>query len=229
MGTTAWVVLAAVLAAAATWIRGLPHPAQDRAEAVDLPGRLARRWWEGLSGGPPAPVGQLLGALVAELRAGQPTRIALDLACEGLSPAPCPHARRAALLGGDVPEALRRDARARGAAVLRGLAACWEVAEHSGAGLADAVGRLAEGHRAAHRANEQLTAEVAAARASARILAVLPLFGLLIGHWIGAHPVAWLVGTWPGRLALLVGGLLQGAGLLWLDRMTAGVRARLES
>jgi len=229
MDPVLWVVGGSLLAGLATWARGVPAPRRggDRARA-DPAGHVGR-WWATVAAGRTAPpVAQLLDALVAELNAGRPTRMALDLACAGLAPPPCPQAQQAAVLGGDVPAALRRDSRAPGASALRRLAACWEVAEHSGAGLADAVGRLAEGHRAARRAHEQLSAEVAAARASARILALLPAFGLVIGQWIGAQPLGWLTGTWAGRLALLAGGLLQAAGLLWLHRMTAGVRARLE-
>lgn len=228
-GQGAWVVAAAVAAAVAVLVHDRPRTGPGRPGLDQRFGPLLARGWRALTGRHPRPpVGSLLAALVAELRAGQPTRRALELACADLSPPPCPQARRAAALGGDVPAALRRDAEAPGCGVLRGLAACWEVAEYSGAGLADAVDRLAQGHRSSQRANEQLTAEVAAARASARILALLPMFGLLIGQWIGARPLEWFAGTWPGRLALLVGVLLQVAGLLWLRRMTAAVRAQLE-
>jgi tight adherence protein B len=169
----------------------------------------------------------LLAALAAELAAGQPPGVALMQAATGLHPPPCPRAVRAAATGADVPAALREDARAPGAADLAGLAACWEVAEHSGAGLAQAITRLGEGLRATAEGRDQLRAEVSAAQASARMLAGLPLFGLVLGHWLGAHPLGWLLGTWPGRAALLVGLGLQGLGLLWLARMVAGVRAGL--
>jgi tight adherence protein B len=222
-----WVTVAALLTTLAVWLRALPVGGVSTWFPLRFPERLVRRVRRLVARHEDPPVAQLLVALVAELRAGQPTRDALDLACAGLTPPPCPAGRQAAIVGGDIPAALRRDARDTGGRSLWGLAACWEVAEHSGAGLADAVDRLAEGHRAGQRAAEQLDAEVAAARASARILALLPLFGLLVGHWMGADPLEWLVGTWPGRGALAVGGLLQVLGLVWLNRLTAGVRARL--
>lgn len=226
MAGARWYGAAALLTALAIWVRGMPV-GQRPGSPGPLPGVVVG--WVSRLGArrAPPPIAPFLAALVAELRAGQPTRHALDLACAGLVPPPCPAARQAALVGGDVPSALRIDARDTGVGALRGLAACWEVAEHSGTGLADSVDRLAAGFRAGQRATEQLDAEVAAARASARILALLPLFGLLVGHWIGANPLAWLAGTWPGRAALLVGGLLQVVGLVWLNRLTAGVRARL--
>lgn len=227
MASTRWAMAAALLLGLAVWLRGSAVGEGGGRASPGLAGKPSG-WMSRLvtrRGEPP--IAPFLAALAAELRAGQPTRCALDLACAGLAPPPCPTARQAAIVGGDVATALRCDARETGVSVLRSLAACWEVAEHSGSGLAEAVDRLAQGHRSAQRAAGQLSAEVAAARASARILALLPVFGLLVGHWIGADPLGWLLGTWPGRAALVVGGLLQLLGLMWLNRLTAGVRARL--
>lgn len=208
--------------------RGRPVVGPDPTRDVDLAGRSA---WAAVIArvrpGPPAPVRELMAGLAAELAAGQPTGAALEQAAAGLDPDPCPRARRVARYGGDVAAALRQDATARGAEPLRSLAACWEVAEQSGAGLSLAVGRLAEGLRASERARAELAGEVAAVRTSARLLALLPLFGLLIGQWIGADPLDWLVGGWAGRAVLAAGLLLQGLGVLWLRRMVAAVRTEL--
>lgn len=176
---------------------------------------------------PEPPVAELLSALAAELSAGQPTTLALPAAAAGLVPNPCPQALAACRTGGDVPEALRRDSLVPGAQALRGLAACWEVAQRSGAGLSVAVTRLADGLRAGALAEAQLSGEVAAVRTSARLLAGLPLFGLAIGHWIGAQPVSWLTGSWLGRVVLLAGLTLQVAGMVWLHQMVARTRAGL--
>jgi tight adherence protein B len=86
------------------------------------------------------------------------------------------------------------------------------------------VSRLAEGLRAAADAEAQLAGEVAAVRTSARLLAGLPLLGLLIGQWIGADPVAWLTGSWVGRAVLLTGVALQLLGMAWLRHMVASTR-----
>jgi tight adherence protein B len=107
------------------------------------------------------------------------------------------------------------------------LAAGWDVAQRSGAGLATALDRLGEGLRAAEQARAQLSGEVAAVRASARLLAALPAFGLLIGQVIGADPLAWLAGHWAGRIALVGGLVLQAVGLMWLNRVVAAARRAL--
>ena len=189
------------------------------------PGARLAQLWSRVRPGRGAPVAELLAGLAGELAAGQPLDAALEAAAAGLTPDPCPHARRAARMGDSVPAGLRRDARARGAHGLRALAACWEVAQGSGAGLAQAVDRLADGQRASAEAQAQLDAEVAAVRTSARLLAALPVVGLLGGHWMGANPIGWLAGSWVGRAVLVVGLALQAAGLLWLHRIVASVRS----
>jgi tight adherence protein B len=87
-----------------------------------------------------------------------------------------------------------------------------------------AVARLATSLRSGAEAEAQLAGEVAAVRTSARLLAGLPLLGLLIGQWIGAEPVAWLTGSWVGRAVLLTGVTLQLIGMAWLRHMVAGTR-----
>jgi tight adherence protein B len=176
---------------------------------------------------PAPPVAELLTALAAELAAGQPTGAALESAASGLVPHPCPRALAASRSGADVATALRADAQVPGARALRGLAACWEVSERSGAGLSVAVARLAGGLRASAEADAQLVAEIAAVRTSARLLAGLPLLGLLIGQWIGADPLTWLTGSWVGRIVFVLGVALQVAGITWLHRMVAATRDRL--
>ncbi|MGB8022115.1 MAG: hypothetical protein WCF04_12865 [Candidatus Nanopelagicales bacterium] len=227
MTTSALVILAASSAGLAVWLR---WPRTSPAPASRALGRLHSPTGTLLSRLRPSkepPVGELLAGLAAELAAGQPTGVALEQAAAGLVPPPCPRALRAVRMGGDVAAALRRDGVESGVAGLAALAACWEVAEHSGAGLSAAVARLADGLRASELARAQLTSELAAVRTSARMLAALPVFGLVTGQWIGAHPLAWLLGGWWGRLVLLLGAALQAAGLMWLRRLVAGVREGL--
>ncbi|MEZ5118012.1 MAG: type II secretion system F family protein [Candidatus Nanopelagicales bacterium] len=166
-------------------------------------------------------------ALAAELRAGQPARSALQRAAAVHDPPVCPEAAAAARLGGDVPLALRADSRRRGSPLLRGLAACWEVGESSGAGLAASVERLVASARAAEEVRSQLEAQLAGPRATARMLATLPLIGVGMGMLLGADPVGWLVGTAAGRGCLAAGLGLTALGMAWTGRIAAGVERRL--
>jgi len=220
------VLCAAVAAAGAVLLLWPIRPPDDAQRSSPGPSRV-----EGLVSrlrpANPPPIPELLSALAAELAAGQPTGVALQAAVVGLAPNPCPRAIAASRAGTDVADALRADARAPGANALRGLAACWEVSERSGAGLSVAVSRIAASLRAGAEADAQLAGEVAAVRTSARMLAGLPLLGLLIGQWIGAEPLAWLTGSWVGRGVLVTGVALQLLGIAWLRHMVSVTRGRL--
>lgn len=179
-----------------------------------LPGAVARRRRRAI---------EACAALSAELRSGRPMRTGLLAALEGVAP----HAMAAARWGGDVPEALRRDAADGGVPLWRSVAACWEVAESSGAGLAASLDRLTAGARAAEEIRVQLAAHLAAPRATARMLALLPAIGLLLGVSLGADPVGWLLGTGIGRMCLAGGLILTGLGLWWVRRIAASVERAL--
>lgn len=190
----------------------------------------------------------LCEALAAELRAGQPPAAALrravsgregsrgpagrgpDRGAEGGGAAALRQAAGVAELGGDVTAALRAAAGTadRGPGepdVLHQLAACWAVAERSGAGLEVAVRRLTEGLRAQERQRAELAGELAGARATTRLLAVLPGLGLLLAAAVGAQPLAFLLGTPVGGACLLVALGLDVAGLAWTRRLVAGAVA----
>ncbi len=162
---------------------------------------------------------ELVTALVAELDTGVPPDAALRNAVSSLPLNPCPSALRAVRVGGDIPAGLRVDAGRPGCEGLRAVAACWEVTLGSGSGLSQALSRVSGGLRADAQVRSALGAEIAAVRASARILATLPVLGVVVGSWTGARPFAWLLGTGHGRVTLALGLMLQLLGMLWLRRI----------
>jgi tight adherence protein B len=162
-------------------------------------------------------------ALVAELRAGQPAVLALRRAAEHhpvLRPA-----ARACGLGSEVPPALRQVAASPGAGGISTVAAAWQVAERSGSGLAPVLARVAEGLRADDATRADVAAALAPARATARLLAVLPAFGLLLGSGLGGDPVRLLFASPAGNALLLVGVTMALAGMVWVERLAHAVES----
>lgn len=182
--------------------------------------RLVRSWRDGRRrrGRALAVIG-LCDALSAELRAGLP---AVQVVERSLEPWPeWSVIVTAARLGGDVPEALRTAAAEPGADGLRAVAAAWEVAEQSGAALAEVLEQVAAGLRSDDDARAEVVAALAPPRATAKMLACLPLFGLGLGASMDAHPVDFLLRTDLGLVCLGAGVLLALVGLWWVERMAA--------
>ena len=170
---------------------------------------------------------QVLGlcdAMASDLAAGQPPLVSLDRAAlEWPDFAPVAVAGQ---MGADVPSLLRELAHRPGARQLRTLAATWQVAHESGSGLAAAIGQAAEAIRADRRTARLVAAELAAAHATARMLAVLPVGVLLLGAGIGGDPVGFLTDSTAGLVCLGVGLGLSYGGLLWLERIADRVLRR---
>ncbi|MFJ7155147.1 type II secretion system F family protein [Streptomyces sp. NPDC101118] len=132
----------------------------------------------------------------------------------------------AAVFGGDVPGALRVAAREPGAEGLAGMAACWRVSVDGGAGLAAGLDRLERALRAEREQREGLRAQLAGARSTAVVLALLPVAGLLMGTALGAAPLRVLLHTGLGLGCLVTGLVLEGLGLCWAWRIVrAGERS----
>lgn len=162
-----------------------------------------------------------LAALAAELRAGTPQQRALQITGQSVWPSACGAVR----FDGDVTEALLHDA--RNITLLTPLAASWSVTSQHGSGLALAVTRMAEQARIAEDVRVQLAAQMAGPRATARILMLLPLFGISMGVLMGVNPLAWLLGTPLGLGCLLGGVLLTALGYWWTSRIVARVEELL--
>ncbi|CAM5639792.1 membrane protein [Streptomyces spiroverticillatus] len=166
----------------------------------------------------------LCGAVSGELRAGSQPRQALYVAAAdtgGLGAAEA-EVLAAARFGGDVPTALYRASREPGAEGLVGVAVCWQLAVESGAGLAAGLERLEAALRAERERRELLRARLSGAWSTVGLLALLPVVGVLIGSAMGADPLRVLLHTPLGLGCLVVGGVLEAAGLLWARRIVRG-------
>jgi tight adherence protein B len=124
--------------------------------------------------------------------------------------------------GGSVPKALRGLAASPGAGDLLVVASAWELSERTGSGLADAIAAVGGDLRAGQRTRRVVASELASARATARLIAGLPILTLAAGSGAG-HPVDFLLGT-PVGLACLAAGLAFAlAGLSWIEAIATGL------
>ncbi len=154
-------------------------------------------------------------ALVGELRAGRPLAESLEGAAR-VWPELGQVATRARL-GADVPTALREVADRPGAAALRRAAGAWELCSRNGSGLVHALDLVLETLRSDQEARRQVRTELAATRATARMVSGLPLLLLVGAQGAGARPWHVLLATTPGQVCLLAGVALVGVGLLWIE------------
>ncbi|WP_433499232.1 type II secretion system F family protein [Sphaerimonospora sp. CA-214678] len=230
--------LAVLAAGVAAWVWTGPDGAYARAACLLVPwghGSLRRRrtawprWRRHRAGAARAAAWraasiELCQGVVAELSAGRTAGDALARAVAAVSP-PDPAALAPVAVvardGGDVAAALMRAAPAGGGEGLMRLAACWRVSVVVGGGLAGLIERVTVSLRDAEAHRLDLAAQLAGPRATARMLAVLPVLGLLMGAALGMDPLSFLLGGPAGFACLLVGLVLDVAGVWWTHRLVA--------
>jgi tight adherence protein B len=119
---------------------------------------------------------------------------------------------------------LRRWADQPGWGGLRAIAICWQLADASGAGLADGLDRIADSMRHEHEVALEVHSQLATTRATAALLATLPLLALILASLLGADLIGVLLGTWVGISCLVLGCVLTALGCWWVMRQVASVR-----
>ncbi|MFE9582760.1 type II secretion system F family protein [Nocardia sp. NPDC006044] len=166
-----------------------------------------------------------LEAVIGELRVGaHPSAAAEVAASEGRGESAQAFAVSAgrSRLGGSAAAGLRQPDSIVADELSR-IADAWQVAEQHGLALAellsaartDLVGRI--------RFHGRTTAALAGPRATAGVLAALPLLGIGLGQLMGAAPLHVLFASSAGTLLLPLGAAFACVGLLWTDTITRKV------
>lgn len=168
-----------------------------------------------------------LGVLVGELRVGAHPVVAFETAAaevRGTTAVSLRAVAARARLGADVGAGLRSVA---ALSTLPGhwqrLSTCWELAESQGLAIVALMRAAQRDIVERERFASSVAAGMAGARATAAILAGLPLLGVGLGHLIGAEPLGFLLSGGAGGWLLLIGVTLACVGLWWSDRITARV------
>lgn len=165
-----------------------------------------------------------LDLLVGELRVGShPVRafcVAAD-ETDGTVAASLRAVAARARLGADVTAGLRAQARSSALpAHWDRLAVCWQLASDQGLAIAALMRAAQRDIAERQRFSARVVSGMAGARATAAILAGLPVLGVLLGQLIGARPLTFLLSGHAGGWLLVIGSLLACGGLLWSDRIT---------
>ncbi|MGY1600785.1 type II secretion system F family protein [Geodermatophilus sp. SYSU D00815] len=173
-----------------------------------------------------AAVTQALGALAAELRSGRPLEVAAAAAARTCSDDGVGAALVRAVRAPAPPAPGRRAPPRPAEAALDRLAAAVRLSRDTGAALSEVVAAVEDDLRARHRRRLELRSALSAPRASATLLAGLPLLGLAMGSGVGADPWRVLTATGPGQVLLVVGVGLEVAGVAWSRRLASRATRR---
>ena len=168
---------------------------------------------------------EAVGVLAAELRAGRGSAEALAAAAgvaEGAFASALAAASRASHVGADAAQVLRGTDVSAAAAALRGLSACLQVCAGTGGSLARSTDVVAAALRAEQEQRLAVEAELSGPRATALMLAGLPVVGTLLAAGLGARPLHVLLHTAVGGGCLVLGVLLDLLGLWWTERLVRG-------
>jgi tight adherence protein B len=220
--------LAVLFSAASAWLLLGPSPAGARLSRIiapapapggPLPALRTRietmRERRGRPGRRRTAIIELCDGMAAELAAGRTPEEAFALSAAVLDP----HVATELLSPGrpppSIPDHLSDLAREPGAEGLRLLAACWRIGTERGGTLATVLDGLAAALRDEEAQRQDISVQLAGPRATARLLAALPLLGVGMAAALGAHPLTFLCGSLPGLACLLTGVAFNATGLYW--------------
>ncbi|KJR06886.1 type II secretion system F family protein [Gordonia sp. PS3] len=103
---------------------------------------------------------------------------------------------------------------------VRRLAQAWAMSLEFGLPIGEVLAALRSDLLSRQDFAARTRAGLAGPRATAAVLAGLPMLGLVLGQAMGADPARVLLGTGTGGVLLVIGTLLAVAGLAWAGRIT---------
>lgn len=172
-----------------------------------------------------ADVARVTQRLAVLLAAGvAPASAWSHVAHDCLSPVP-----RAVAAAPAIPAAIAEAAAARApleAQAWLGLAAAWAVATDAGAPLAPSLASYAASLRSLAQTQRDVRVALAGPIATARLVMLLPVVGVVFGLALGFNTLGTLFTTVPGWVCLAVGGGLLLAARSWNRRLVASAQPK---
>jgi tight adherence protein B len=164
-----------------------------------------------------AAVAHACAVLASYLRVGQVPSAALAIAAADC--AVLREGHHARTLGGEVGQVWRQQARRPGHSGLLELARAWQVSTETGAPMSSTLDQVAASLAADQALTRVVNSELSAARATGKVMAVLPGCGIGVGYLLGGDPARWLLAGPAGWGCLLAGVVLACAGVLWIEAL----------
>ena len=121
-------------------------------------------------------------------------------------------------LGGDLVGVWRQQTQRAGHNGLLELAA-WQLSVETGAPMSSTLDQVATSFSADEELSRVVNSELAAARATSKVMAASPPCGIGIGYLLGGDPARWLLAAPAGWACLLTGILLACAGVLRIEAL----------
>ncbi|MFB4300449.1 type II secretion system F family protein [Actinomadura sp. NTSP31] len=231
------IAAAALCCAASAWLLLGPSPAGRRLDRLlgpepapggPLPALRSRveaiKERRGRPGRRRTSVIELCDGMAAELAAGRTPEEAFALSAAVLDPHVSAEILDPKRPPPPFPAHLADLASKPGAEGLRLLAACWRIGSERGGTLATVLDGLAGALRDEEAQRQDVAVQLAGPRATARLLAALPLLGTGMAAALGAHPLAFLFGSLPGLACLTTGVALNATGLYWTHRLAESAK-----
>jgi len=164
-----------------------------------------------------ADVAHACTVLASYLRVGQIPSAALAIAAADYEVLRNSHHART--VGGDVVDVWRQQSHRPGHSGLLQLARAWQISIETGAPMSTTLDQVAASLASDQALTHVVNSELAAARATSKVMAVLPACGIGIGYLLGGDPARWLLSGPAGWACLLIGLLLACAGVLWIEAL----------
>ncbi|MYR08052.1 type II secretion system protein F [Gordonia sp. SID5947] len=165
-----------------------------------------------------------LSVMTAELSVGAPPALACAAAARELGAAhpSSPVAEGLTMMAGraELGGEVMPDVEADDQLSWRRVGIAWQTADRHGLPMIEMVESVRSDLLARRQFATRTRAGLAGPRATAAVLAGLPIVGILLGELMGAHPTGVLLGGGIGGVLLIVGTTLSVAGLVWSERIT---------